>query len=119
MSGNTEKSNGRTNETGWDFQPRINEVESGRISAIARGTKGQGLSLYPAVPGTAVKDGGLKKTSLALWGCMKGPGPLHIFAPAYASLARGFGSQTLFANLQPRKARPSKSAEPVFSHKRS
>ena len=97
----------------------IHEVESGRISAIARGTKGQGLSLYPAVPGTAVKDGSLKKTSLALWGCMKGPGPLHIFAPAYASLARGFGSQTLFANLQPRKARPSKSAEPVFSHKRS
>ena len=30
---------------------------------------------------------------------------------------RGFGSQTLFANLQPRKARPSKSAEPALRFK--
>jgi hypothetical protein len=41
---------------------------------------------------------------------MKGSQPLHISAPACASLARGSGSQTLFANLQPRKARPPKSA---------
>ena len=48
---------------------------------------------------------------------MKGPGPLHLFAPACASLARGSGSQTLFANLQPRRARPSKSAEPALRFK--
>ena len=30
---------------------------------------------------------------------------------------RGSGSQTLFANLQPRKARPSKSAEPALRFK--
>ena len=30
---------------------------------------------------------------------------------------RGFGSQTTFANLQPRKARPSKSAEPALRFK--
>ena len=48
---------------------------------------------------------------------MKGLRPLHLFAPACASLARGSGSQTLFANLQPRKARPSKSAEPALRFK--
>ena len=32
----------------------------------------------------------IKNTSLVLWGCMKGPQPLHIFAPASAYAGPGF-----------------------------
>ena len=37
----------------------------------------------------------VKKPSLVLWGCMKGPGPLYIFAPASAYAGPGFR----FANV--------------------
>ena len=99
-------------------------IRSGGMYAARSGPSGRFLYHFPAVTEGDRKMMQLGKMKISFFRRVltlstprRGRSPFISSPRPRPAPGRGFGSQTTFANLQPRKARPSKSAEPALRFK--